>query len=852
MKLPELKRRFNKKYVVRVVAGVLTIALVGSGVTAYNVRAEKDGKNQANLSTEVTEEVSTESLSSLLSEVSVEQKEIGKSETVYFLSDANGTVTKTIVSDHLINADGSSTIKDRSNLKNIENVKGEEKFEQNGNDLTWNADGKDIYYQGTTDAEAPITQKVTYYLDGAEISPEDLAGKSGKVTIHYDYTNNTSFEETVNGQKVNVVVPFAAMTAVVLNDNFKNVEVSHGRIENMASGTVCVGYALPGIIESLEAEEGFFSEDLDVPEFFEITADVENFELQTAMTAVVNAGSLTDVNSDVDMSEIDSMINTLSDASEKLEDGSKQLSEGLTTLKSKLGDFTTGMNSLNKGIVDYTDGASKVSTGIETLNASIPSLTDGVTKLKSGADQVATNMAKLVKGSAAVTAGAEKLSAGTTEMKKGISTLQTQLAAALTSAGELKKQEQAVGAVFNAMKTYKVAAKDYEAGVDKVVGAQVAAGVEEKDAEITAAVTAAVYANVGINAETYAQLEAAAQSKAAIDAAATDDEKHYLAGQVAYASASAEDKAAIEAQINAGVQAQVPGLMAQYGLTQEQAIEQAKPLVTNAVLTAVGTAKYETVYTTLNGYATNKAAIDEAIVKNVAEQKQSLIAAKTQENTASLKNDSLKGLYAAFLADSNAIDATSFISGYVSGSETALKTVQEGAKKLATGADTLESGAKELHAGAKQVSDGVSELNEKGIKPLKDGMKSLNDSIPTLTGGVTELNNGAKTLVSNNDKLKSGASQLVDGTAQIVDGVGKLEDGSKTLYDGMVQFNNEGIERIVNAYRGDIKPLSNKIQGMIDASNSYETFTDKADGVNANVKFVYKLDSITADKKDAE
>ena len=31
--------------------------------------------------------------------------------------------------------------------------------------------------------------KMTYYLDGEEITPEELAGKSGKVTIRADYTN---------------------------------------------------------------------------------------------------------------------------------------------------------------------------------------------------------------------------------------------------------------------------------------------------------------------------------------------------------------------------------------------------------------------------------------------------------------------------------------------------------------------------------------------------------------------------------------------------------------------------------------------------------------------------------------
>ena len=47
-----------------------------------------------------------------------------------------------IVSDHLLNHDGKETITDASSLKDIENVKGEETFTQDGQTLTWNAGGK--------------------------------------------------------------------------------------------------------------------------------------------------------------------------------------------------------------------------------------------------------------------------------------------------------------------------------------------------------------------------------------------------------------------------------------------------------------------------------------------------------------------------------------------------------------------------------------------------------------------------------------------------------------------------------------------------------------------------------------
>ena len=224
MKLSELKTRLKNKYVVRIVAGVLTIALLGSSMTAVAVQA--DQKKDAAVQTEQKEDSSDkkDDIEDLL-QVSVSDKEIGKDENVYLISDATGSVYDTIVTDHLINKNQSATLEDQSNLTDIKNVKGSEEFSQNGEKLTWQADGADIYYQGKTDRDLPIEMKMTYYLDGEEITPEELAGKSGKVTIRADYTNK---EKAENG----VYVPFAAVTGMMLNKNFTNVEVTNGKFIN--------------------------------------------------------------------------------------------------------------------------------------------------------------------------------------------------------------------------------------------------------------------------------------------------------------------------------------------------------------------------------------------------------------------------------------------------------------------------------------------------------------------------------------------------------------------------------------------------------------------------------------------
>ena len=221
MKLPELKSKFKNKYAIRIIAGMLVVTLVATGTSVYQVSAAK-GNNAVTETVEETEETEEDAdeveglREELEGSIHISEKEIGKEETVYVIADSSGKEQKVIVSDHLINNEDKETIEDATTLTDIENVKGDETFTQNGNKLVWQADGKDIYYQGTSVESLPVSQKLTYYLDGKEIAPEDLAGKSGKVTIRFDYTNNEKVTATIDGKEEDIYVPFVALSGVVL------------------------------------------------------------------------------------------------------------------------------------------------------------------------------------------------------------------------------------------------------------------------------------------------------------------------------------------------------------------------------------------------------------------------------------------------------------------------------------------------------------------------------------------------------------------------------------------------------------------------------------------------------------
>ena len=172
-----------------------------------------------------------------------------KEQTVYVNAEQNGNVEKVIVSNWLKNTDKESTLEDNSELNDITNVKGEESYTQGSNGkLVWAADGNDIYYQGETSKELPVSVKMTYFLDGREISAADLAGKSGKVKIRIDYTNNSSRNAKINGKKETIYTPFMMATGMILpTDTFTNVEVTNGKVISDGNNNIVLGIGFPEI-----------------------------------------------------------------------------------------------------------------------------------------------------------------------------------------------------------------------------------------------------------------------------------------------------------------------------------------------------------------------------------------------------------------------------------------------------------------------------------------------------------------------------------------------------------------------------------------------------------------------------
>ena len=349
-------------------------------------------------------------------------QKISKDESVYVNADESGTTTKITVSNWLKNAGINGTINDESDLKDIQNVKGDETFTQNGDDVQWSAGSNDIYYQGTTDKELPVGVEIKYELDGKEIAAKDLLGQSGKLKITVSYTNKSKSTQTINGEKQEMYTPFVMATGIILpDDKFSNVEVDDGKIINEGSNNIVVGFGMPGMAESLDLDEDAADKLL---EGFTVTADVTDFSIGNTITfaspSILSDLELDDID---DLDDLENKLEKLVDSSEDLVDGSKKLSNKMGELEDKFDDYQDGEKSLNKGIKDLVNGGTTLKKGVKDYTNGVDTLAKGTQSYVNGAKQITDGNQKLYEAVKDMPSSYKEFSDGLQAYTKGVDTL---------------------------------------------------------------------------------------------------------------------------------------------------------------------------------------------------------------------------------------------------------------------------------------------------------------------------------------------------------------------------------------------------------------------------------------------
>lgn len=268
----------------------------------------------------------------------------------------------------------------KTSLDNLKLIKGDATFTKDLNNVTWNANKEDIYYTGETDKEIPVNISIKYYLNENEVTYEQLQGKSGKVTIRFDYTCNQSEIVKINNEDKTIYVPYLIISGVAFNNaKTANITSQNGKVIDDGKNSFVVGCAIPGLKEDLEIE------DLNIPTYFEISMDAVDFNMDTTFSVATNQ-FMNGINSnDIKDEKQTTKVNTLC-----LMFAKEELLPTVNEVVKSLDEY----NDYYKGVIDYTSGVDQMDQEIKAgnLEDKLQELLDGSKKLNDGTIKLNTEL----------------------------------------------------------------------------------------------------------------------------------------------------------------------------------------------------------------------------------------------------------------------------------------------------------------------------------------------------------------------------------------------------------------------------------------------------------------------------
>lgn len=656
-------------------------------------------------------------VNALAKQTESEENDFQKEETVYALLQADGSVQKEIVSAHIHKDTGIKNVKETLAIKDVENLKGDEKPQIKDDDYTWNISGKDLYYQGISEKQLPVAIKVSYYLNGDEYQPQEIAGKSGKLEIHIHFTNTTSKQVSVQGRNTTIHPLYAAVgIADFDNEHFQNITCSNAKILSNGNQQLVSFFTLPGFADTLKSAGIQQADSLPITDDFVIQADVESFEMKPIMIAMTPEIPLEQIKNIDSFDELTNGVQQLTTYGLQLSDGTQQLSDAtgvfsskMNELKQKTAPLASAIAQLSNGTVQLYNGSNEISRNTKAVNDGIKSIKDGAQKLNEGT----AGLGKLLDGIGTLKQGAQQLNAGIQSLEQGIHAIYTKAVAS--------QQLQQLIELLKELEHYQDVFKYTD---------QLFNGIDRLNTAL----------NIGN------------QSSINPDSP--------LPSVSAYTKTITANAQADTLRINALCDT----LKAQHSDASliNECEQSANSLITHAQNTVI-------LNTIINGEHDNGLAQQVKEMNQLLEQFDKQSFQQLQDQFTNLQiaiegltelNDALESLNeAAPKLSSGSTDIKNAIST-LAASCNRLTELKTGTDKLYQGSETLYYGSKQLYQGTLQLSD--------ALLSARNGIQQLHHNTPTLMNGITQLNDASKTLSDKTTLLNQGMQEFqVNGLDQL-------------------------------------------------------------------------------------
>ncbi|MGN6301640.1 MAG: hypothetical protein ACTHN8_11190 [Angustibacter sp.] len=646
--------------------------------------------------------------------------------------------------------------------------------------------------------DLPLKVEITYTLDGKQVQPGDVVGKSGILEVHYKVTNVTgksgsvSFNDGTGTEMTKdeqIVIPMVGSLSTTLPSTFTDVQSDQANMAGDGRGGTKLSFTMTLFppIGSDTAEFGYKAKISDgvVPAASISALPVNPLESPSFKGGADSYKGGADTGAQ------------LTDGAIQIDDNLLKLRDGASTLLAGLLKLKDGANQLNDGLAGQAaPGAAKLADGAGQLKAGTGQLYKGASDAKAGVGVLAAGARKLSAGSSDLAVGTNDLANGSADLANGAADLSDGLGLIVKGIDNLPKDIQsdpdfqALKGALTTMQTKIGSSNDVPnadptkttllGGINGVrYGLRSPAGVASCDQDGSTATTSDD-CGVGDAVEIV--------GKALADASASGGS---IEGWINDAIDAYKDPALTCPQAPVGVPippvippTSLPGALTTcvdlanvvYGLGLPAGVLSASDpggLLAQSSAGANALAKAKAGVGSLTDMSSATILGGLGLIKvGVSNPACSLTDPQNAVNPCGLK------------------EAAGLVSGGIDQLVEAISTqlgdavyqayqgagqVADGAGQVADGADQVAAGAGQVAGGAKQVAGGAGQLDD-GLGQLKSGAGQVND-------GAGQLADGANQLQSGLQDAATGSGQLADGLDQAAAGAPKIKDGAQQLSD---------------------------------------------------------------------
>lgn len=326
------RSRSNRKQLQskRVLAGALLLLVLAVPVTAVPVMVNAQETEQ---SSGALQEQASGTLAAADVVGSAEKKEV-----VYATLDGSGT-NKSAYVVNVLEGNAGETVQDFGAYEQVVNLTDTSELTQLSDSVIATLpEGEFSYQGGLSDAQTPWNISVKYFLDGQEISPNEVAGKSGHLEITIQTSQNTSVDPRYFENYL------MQITCTLPMENTTEVKTDQGSIALSGSDVTVSFMVMPD-------KEGNVS----------LSADVTNFEMSGISFAAIPFSMALDFpNTDSLVAQFDGLI----EGTEQLHAGAQDLANGVDEVDSVTKQAASGAAELAAGATQMTQGLQQYQQGL--------------------------------------------------------------------------------------------------------------------------------------------------------------------------------------------------------------------------------------------------------------------------------------------------------------------------------------------------------------------------------------------------------------------------------------------------------------------------------------------------------